>query len=268
MNMKINKIEGLYVPLITPFYKGEFDKESMLKLIKSIDPFVSGYIPCLSSGEGHKLTFDQWSEISSFVRENTNKPVFSGILNQKEDQIFKMLDEATKLQLNGVVIPTTFKTDQENFNFLKKVVSQYSGDIIVYNTEDYPLKHVEVFQEIDGLKQVVAVKDSSMNMNLFKNLQKLKSSNKLNMNLFQGMEHLLLKSKGCNGYIISLLNTEPLLCKSIFENQTTDINRKVIEQFWLQNLGASWYITIKAILYQRGVIKSAEQINPEIQPTD
>ena len=56
MNMKKeNNIVGLFVPLVTPIYKGKFDGTSMKKLVKFLDSTVDGYIPCLSSGEGKRL---------------------------------------------------------------------------------------------------------------------------------------------------------------------------------------------------------------------
>ena len=66
----MNKIEikGLYVPIITPMFHGEFDKGSMQKLIESVDQYVDGYVPCLSSGEGQVLSNEQWKEVVQFVR--------------------------------------------------------------------------------------------------------------------------------------------------------------------------------------------------------
>lgn len=266
MNMKNkNNITGLFVPLVTPFYRGKFDEASMKKLIKSLDSSVEGYIPCLSSGEGKKLSIKEWEPIISLVCCSTKKPVFAGILRDNEKEIFALVQKANKLPCACIVVPTLYNSDEKNFKYLKQVSEKSSKPILVYNTEEHPLKAVATLKKLDSLSKIVAVKDSSMNIEFFKKLITLKKQNKLRMNIFQGMEHLLLQSAGCDGYVISLLNTEPKLCKTMLQKQDTNTNDKILSKFWEQNLGGTWYISLKALLHERGVIRSAEEINQTIK---
>lgn len=267
MNMKNrNNMTGLFVPLVTPFYRGEFDEVSMKKLIKSLDASVDGYIPCLSSGEGKKLSVKEWEIMIKSVCSSTKKPVFAGILRESEKEVFSLIQRANKLPCTGIVVPTLYDTDEENFEHLKQVSGKSSKLILFYNTEEHPFKTVAILKKLDSLSRIVAVKDSSMNMAFFRKLITLKRQSKLRINIFQGMEHLLLQSAGCNGYVISLLNTEPKLCKTMFQKQDKFTNDKIKANFWKQNLGGNWYISLKAILYERGVIRSAEEVNPEVKP--
>jgi len=87
----------------------------------------------------------------------------------------------------------------------------------------------------------------------------------LKMSVLQGMENQLLQSKGCDGYLISLGNVEPQLCKTMFENPTEENNQKVLAKFWEYNLGGEWFITLKALLYSRGIIRSAEQVKQTVK---
>lgn len=261
-----NNIAGLFVPLVTPFYRGKFDEVSMKKLIKSLDASVDSYIPCLSSGEGKKLSVKEWETVIKSVCSSTKKPVFAGILRESEKEIFSLIQKANKLPCTGIVVPTLYDTDEKNFEYLKQVSEKSSKPILFYNTEKHPLKAFATLKKLDSLSKIVALKDSSMNKEFFKKLITLKKQNKLRMNIFQGMEHLLLQSAGCNGYVISLLNTEPKLCKTMFQKQDKFTNDKIKANFWKQNLGGNWYISLKAILYERGVIRSAEEVNPEVQP--
>jgi len=38
------KIEGLWIPLITPLYHGKFDEQSVKKLIETTQEFIDGYV--------------------------------------------------------------------------------------------------------------------------------------------------------------------------------------------------------------------------------
>ena len=263
---KEHKINGLFVPLITPFYNGKFDETSMRKLIRSLDASVDGYIPCLSSGEGKKLSAKEWKKIISSVCSATKKPVFAGILRGSKKEVFALVQKANKLLCVGVVVPTLYDTDEKNLKYLKEAAGISSKQIMLYNTEEHPIKSVTTLKKLDSLSKIVAIKDSSMNVPFFKKLVALKKQKQLRMNIFQGMEHLLLQSAGCSGYVISLLNTEPKLCKTMLQKQKKTTNDKIIVKFWEQNLGGRWYITLKGILYERGVIKSTEEVNPAIKP--
>ncbi|MDA1061176.1 MAG: dihydrodipicolinate synthase family protein [bacterium] len=260
-----NNITGLFVPIITPFHRGKFDEISMKKLIKSLDSSVDGYIPCLSSGEGKKLSVKEWENVINTVSASTKNPVFAGILRSDEKEIFTLIKKANSLPCIGIVIPTLYKTDEKNLQYIKQATEFSKKQIILYNTEEHPLKSLETIQALDSLSKIVAMKDSSMNLSFFKKLIALKKQDKLSMKIFQGMEHLLLQSIGCDGYVISLLNTESKLCKSMFQKQDKATNNKIISKFWEQNLGGNWHISLKAILHERGVIRSAEEINQPIK---
>lgn len=261
-----NNIAGLFVPLVTPFYRGKLDENSMKKLIKSLETSVNGYTPCLSSGEGKKLSVKEWESVISFVCSSTKKPVFAGILRESEKDVFALVKKANKLSCAGIVVPTLYDTDEKNCKYLKQVAELSNKDVMLYNTEEHPFKSVETLKKLDSLSKIVALKDSSMNISFFKKLITLKKQNKLHLNIFQGMEHLLLQSVGCDGYVISLLNTEPKLCKAMIQMQDKVTNHKIIAKFWKQNLGGNWYISLKAILHERGIICSAEEINLGVKP--
>jgi len=261
-----NNITGLFVPLVTPFYRGKFDETSMRKLIKSLDSSVGGYIPCLSSGEGKKLSVKEWEAVIKYVCSSTKKPVFAGLLRENENEVFILVEKANKLPCVGIVVPALYDTDEKNFKYIKQVAEISNKEVMLYSTEERPLKSVSTVKKLDSFSKIVAIKDSSINVSFFKKLVALKKQNKIRMSIFQGMEHLLLQSAGCSGYVISLLNTEPKLCKIMFQKQNKTTNEKIITKFWEQNLGGSWYISLKAILHERGVIRSAEEVNPEVKP--
>ncbi|PIN93098.1 hypothetical protein COU54_04365 [Candidatus Pacearchaeota archaeon CG10_big_fil_rev_8_21_14_0_10_31_24] len=266
MNMKkeIN-LGGIFIPLVTPFYQGKFDSKSMSKLIDSVNNYVDGFVPCLSSGEGDKLTLEVWIKIINFICNKTSKPVFAGILKKGELEIVKYVKKANSLPCKGIVIPTLYKSDKENLRYIGRISKLTGKEIIVYNTESNPFRSLNSIKKLDGIHNIVALKDSSTKIVNFRSLVKLRKINKLKLCLLQGMENLLLESGGCDGYILSLINTEPKLCSHMFNRQDKFTNNKILDTFYKQNLGGKWYITIKAILFSRGTISSAEEVIQEVK---
>lgn len=253
-------MKGLYVPLVTPYYKGSFDRQSLRKLVHFLEPFVDGFVPCLSSGEGDRLDDKTWTEVVRTVIISTTKPVYAGIKRQERQRVIQLLRKANSMGCEGVVLPTPALPKAKIFPYFQEISDLSTKPIIIYNTEENPLTEVKIIQQIDQLPRIVAIKDSSKNIAFFRKLISFKKRRELRLDVLQGMENLLFESKGCDGYLISLLNVEPELCKQMFSKQKKDIDQKIKSIFWEYNLGGRWYITLKALLYQRGIIRSAEEV--------
>lgn len=259
---KINQenMKGLFIPLVTPMKYGEFDKVSMKKLIESVDQNVDGFVPCLSSGEGQVLTDEQWVEVVSFVRSCTTKPVIAGIKRDNIDTIIDLANQAEAMDCDGFIIPVPSNDWDSTKKHFEVIMSKTKLPIVVYNTETAHIDSLENLKELDVTGRIVAIKDSSMNKEFFSEICKARLSNELQMSVLQGMEHQLNVPEGCDGYLVSLLNIESELVRNMFENQTREIQMKVHEKFMKYNLGSDWYITLKALLFSRGIIASSEQV--------
>ncbi len=261
------KIKGVYIPLITPFYKGAFDGESMKKLIDSVEPFVAGYVPCLSSGEGTKLSKDQWIEVVKTVRELTDKPVIAGIKRETLNETIELANIASKLKCEAIIVPISQQNEEEIFDYLSRLSKSVSLPIIIYNTEKYHIDNIEFLLKISTIENIIGLKDSSENQEFFDQACKLRAENKLNIAILQGLENQLKDSKNSDGFLISLANIEPQLCNDVFIKPSSVLDEKVIDIFWKYNLGsANWFITLKALLYERKIINSAEEISLAIKP--
>jgi 4-hydroxy-tetrahydrodipicolinate synthase len=255
------EIHGLWVPLLTPFYQGEFDGESMISLLKNIDPFIDGYVPCLNSGEGSQMADELWEEVVTFVIAHTNKPVAVGIFKGTIPEIVQQIEKAKLLGCKAVVIPVQGTDEDEMISFCNEVSSKSSLPVIIYNTEKTSIKTIEGFKKIAGYPNIVAVKDSSGNASLFQELVRSKSSGELDLSLLQGMENQLLESAGADGFLISLANIDPELSKNMLKTPTQEMNAKVMEKWDEYDLASeTWFMNLKKILTARGVLKSAEAI--------
>ncbi len=253
-------LRGLYAPLITPMRQRSFDSASMKKLMMSMEDSVQGYVPCLSSGEGAVLSPAQWEEVVSCVVESTKKPVIAGILKDSVEEIIALARKASEFECEAVILAIPKGSDEEIVNHFQRLSEEIEVPIVLYNTEHSPLKSMSCVQELDQLG-IAGIKDSSQNIEFFRELIDLKSKGKLRLALLQGMENQLYESVACDGFLISLLNVEPELCAQMFQSPSKELNTKILKLFSEYDLGREdWYVSLKALLHARGVIRSAERV--------
>ncbi len=255
------QLNGLWVPLITPFFRGRFDGESLARLVREVEPFVDGFVPCLSSGEGGKMTDDLWEEVVKVVLGSTKKPVAVGILSKSLEKIIDLSARAKALGCVALAVPLQGEDPEVQKSFCKELSDNSSLPVILYNTEKIHIDTADVLVAVAQNANIIALKDSSQNQEFFQEIIKFKQEGKISLSIFQGMENQLLGSNGCDGYLLSLANVEPKLCRDMFTSPTKELNDEVMKK-WdeLDLASATWYVGIKQVLFSRGVIKSAELI--------
>lgn len=260
-------INGIYLPLVTPFLKGSFDADSMGSLIRSTEDYIAGYVPCLSSGEGAKMSEDIWVQVISTVRELTKKPVLAGIKREAIEEMLRFIKLAYELGCDGIIIPLVSSDEDEVYKYLERISAASKLPIIIYNTEEKNISTVNFLERITSLDNIIAMKDSSGNQGFFDNAVIAKKRGVINLALLQGLEHQLWDSREGDGYLISLANIEPETCDHFYTNPSVKKNEEIIDLFWKYNLGGNWLVSIKAILFAKRIISSSEDIVLEIDPS-
>jgi 4-hydroxy-tetrahydrodipicolinate synthase len=254
-------VKGLWVPLLTPLNEGKFDKTSALTLLKNIEPYADGFVPCLSSGEGSKMNKELWEEVVGFIVQNTSKPVAAGILKNDLQDILRICEKAKQLGCFAVVVPTQGSSDEERQEFCKNVSEQISLPLIVYTTEKSAITTLDSIKKLATYPNVIGIKDSLGNQSFFNEMVKARKAGMLDLSVLQGMENQLLQSAGCDGFLISLANIEPQLCRDMLEHPTEELNGKVMQKWDELNLASDeWYVYIKKALFENKVITSPETL--------
>lgn len=267
--MELTLEQQLLIPILSPFFHGKPDVESMHRLMDSVEPYVDVYVPCLSSGEGNIMNDEQWAEVVRITVEHakssTGKPVYAGIKRPDYASTLVLAKQAVELGANGIVVPIPSNDDAESIAFIQQLANEQDLPIIVYNTETQFMQTIETARTIAGINTVVAIKDSSDNIEVFNAMCAERLAGTFAAAVLQGMEHRLQTPEGCDGYLIALLNVEPELCKEIRNNPTDEMQQKMLNIFWEYNLGGDWFISLKALAKERGLIRSAEQVEQFVQ---
>ncbi len=259
-------IQGLWAPLVTPMFYGAFDEQSMKKLIASLEPYVSGYVPAMSSGEGPLLSDETWEKVITCVTKSTSKPVIASVLGRNPERMLELAEKAKNLGCIGVGIPALGSDDAEKVAFITDMASRLPLPMLVYNMEGSSIHLIDSIKTIDQLEQVIAIKDSSGDKFLFKQMVQAKSNGEITTSILQGVEYNTEFSQGCDGYLTAIINVEPQLSKKLYEDYSRMVTQEIMDKFWQYNLGGEWFVTLKAILFCRGILRSAEQVRPTIAP--
>lgn len=258
-------IAGLYVPLLTPLCYGAYDPESMERLVRSVEEHVDGFVPCLSTGEGQVLSDSRWAEVVRHVRSLTAKPVIAGIKRDTVAEVASLAALAEEIGCEAFITPVPSSDWKVAEAHLSGIVADTKLPFVIYNTENAAISDTAHLMKLDAEPRIVAMKDSSLNEAFFAEACALRRDGKLSMSVLQGMENLLAAPDGCDGYLVSLANAEPALVRSMLERPSPETNLAIARKFMEYNLGSEWYVSLKAILFQRGLLRSAEQAQQFVQ---
>jgi 4-hydroxy-tetrahydrodipicolinate synthase len=257
---------GIYVPLVTPFYKGQFDPQSLNKLMRFVSPEVNGFVPCLSSGEGSVISNSVWEAVVQCTRAYSNKTVIAGIKRNTFVETLKLAKKAQHIGCEAIMVPVPHKDERESLKYFSELTRKIALPVVVYNTELYRFSSLAAIKELQKNAAVIGMKDSSANKKLFSQICKMRVERTLRFSVFQGMEHQMQTPLGCDGYIVALANIEPKLCREMLNKNSSRLNATIIDMFWQYNLGGNWYVSLKALLCERKIIRSAEETYLAITP--
>lgn len=258
--MNEKDVKGLYVPLVTPFYKGSVDSVSLRKLVQYTESFVQGFVPCLSTGEGDLLSDTDWEQVIVTVRSATKKPVIAGIKKVELKDIVRFAQKAFELKCDAIIIPIPDLIDI--LAYVKLVSDKSNLPIILYMTENNYINDVNLLLEIQKNKKVIGIKDSSGNKKFFLEMLEFRAKKILDLAILQGMENQLSETEMGDGMIVSLANVEPKLCADFYNHPTQLGVNNILEFVSKYNLnGTHWFITLKEILCNKNILRSPEEVH-------
>lgn len=187
---------GIFIPLVTPFYEGEIDWESLERLIEYyIEKGVDGLVPCGTTGESPTLSEEEHIEVIRFVVEKTagRTKVIAGTGSNETKKAVEFTKEAERLGADGalVVCPYYNKPTQEGiYAHYKKVAESTALPIIVYNIPGRTGRNIEVktLLRIAELENIVGVKEASGDINQLMDVIKQRPDG---FSVLAGEDHLI-----------------------------------------------------------------------------
>ncbi|MGL4773434.1 MAG: 4-hydroxy-tetrahydrodipicolinate synthase, partial [Clostridium sp.] len=162
-------LQGVYVPLITPFKDGEVDYEAYRKLINHyIEEGVSGLTPLATTGESPTLTDYEYEKLLDITREENNGrvSVFVGLGGNNTKKLVEKLKVVEKYNMDGIlsVSPYYNRPDQRGIiKHFETLADNTELGIILYNIPYRTGRNMEnsTILKLSEKKNIIGVKDSS-----------------------------------------------------------------------------------------------------------
>jgi 4-hydroxy-tetrahydrodipicolinate synthase len=137
-----SQLQGLWLPLVTPFRDGELDETSLRRLVRhyAAGP-VDGFILAATSGEGMMLGIDELEQLVALVRaEITGSgryiPVCLGLSGASTAKMLDALDETAAWPIDGYLIasPYYLRPSQRGLTqHFTALADHASWPIVLYN---------------------------------------------------------------------------------------------------------------------------------------
>lgn len=174
----MRKIEGVFVPLVTPFKGDKVDFVSYKRLVDYyIGKGVSGIIPLATTGEVPTLSENESEEIieSTMEYNKSRVPIYVGVGGNSTSKVVSQLKMVEKYKVNGIlsVCPYYNRPGQRGiFEHFLKISEATSLDIIIYNVPYRTGRNIEndTVYKLAELENIVAIKDSSGDIRQTSNL--------------------------------------------------------------------------------------------------
>jgi len=166
------KIEGVLVPLVTPFKDGKVDLKSYERMVNHyIEEGVSGIIPLATTGESPTILENEYEEVLSKTMEYSNSrvPIYVGLGGNHTSEVVKKLKVAERYNVDGIlsVAPYYSRPNQRGlYEHFKSISEATDLDIIIYNIPYRTGTNVEneTIYKLAELRNIIGLKDCSANM--------------------------------------------------------------------------------------------------------
>lgn len=166
------KIQGVIVPLVTPFKEGKLDVKSYENMINHyIDQGVNGFIPLATTGESPTLSLCEYEEIVEKTIEVNNKrvPIYVGLGGNNTSELVKKVKTIERYDIDGILSVTPYysKPSQRGiFEHFKSLSESTSLDIVVYNIPYRTGVNIEneTIYKLAELNNLIGIKDCCANL--------------------------------------------------------------------------------------------------------
>lgn len=252
----------VYTALVTPFYRGRVDFDSLYKLVERQNKSnVAGMVVLGTTGEGVLLEQKEKNKVLAFVRASTSKVVIAGISEIATANCTRQASSYCQLGADALLVATPYYvgcSQKGLVSHFKRVQKACNLPVILYNVPHRTGFDVDVDSvvKIGNEIDLAGVKECS------ENLQKLSLYRQRGIEAWCGNDGLMSQFERAGfDRAISVVSN---LCPNLFARSVTS---KVASR--LAGLCAtSNPAAVKYALYCMGLIQSYKLRCPLLPPND
>lgn len=219
-------LEGVYLPLVTPFSSYEVDYSSLTRMLLHYGHSgISGLVMLGTTGESPVLSGDEVSNIILHSSEvlGGRLPMYLGISGNDTRAVATQIKAAQQLPVDGYLVTCPYYNRPSQKGLIahyEAVIEETERDIIVYNIPyrtGVNLSNDSLFELVESHAQVVAVKDSCGDI---KQSLDLLNRGKDRLRILTGEDHLFYLSValGGAGAILAVAHVQPERFVSVYDD--------------------------------------------------
>ncbi|MCG2580894.1 MAG: dihydrodipicolinate synthase family protein [Marinobacter sp.] len=253
--------QGIFIPLITPLDElGRVCNASVARLVAQSRESATGYIACLTSGEGWRLADHQWEAmVRATLAAARDRIVIVGLERPTTDAVLALALRAEALGARAVMLTTPFGPAVSRGAMLehyRRIHDATGLDLYLYNESALSgnATDFDTLMAVAELPRVVGIKDSPEQPRTEQEIEALRSQG---LAYYIGWEECLAAGLPNDGNVVSLANLEPALCRLAVHHSGPQLHDEILRLAQAYQLGADdWYRYLKLQLRQRGIIAS------------
>jgi 4-hydroxy-tetrahydrodipicolinate synthase len=286
------RFSGLFIPHVTPFAdSGALDIDSLAGLTRYFSSLsgVAGLVSCARIGESPVLSLDEKRrvyEISGRAAHAAGKVHIATIAPQSTDEAVALMRDLEKLPVDGVMIfpPLLFAWGKVDPNlkvrFFEDLLRETKLPVVLFQI---PVKSYyydpETICRIARLENVVAFKEASFDIELFRETVQRLQADKAAMRVLTGNDRFVAESyqSGAHGALIGVANvaTEKWGAMDVAGRagkfaEAAALQRELesVKELVFGEPIVEAVARIKIVLQQEGLIKTARVRRPQLGISD
>jgi 4-hydroxy-tetrahydrodipicolinate synthase len=176
------RIEGLWLPLVTPFRDGALDERSLRRMVRHyLGQPVDGMILAATTGEGLTIDDDETAQLVDIVCGEIGRriPVFLGVSGSDSRKVARTLHRTAAWPIDGYLIACPYYTRPSQaglYHHFATLAAETTRPIMVYNipyrtgvnmTNDTLLRLAEIANVV-GVKDCCADQVQSFDLTRFR----------------------------------------------------------------------------------------------------
>jgi len=167
-----SRLQGLWLPLITPFRDGELDETSLRRLVRhyAAGP-VDGFILAATSGEGMSLRADELERLVTVTRRELSGscrplPILLGLSGASTAKLLQSLEETAAFSIDGYLIASPYYTRPSQRGLVRHfeaLADHASWPLVLYNIPYRTAVNLtnETLLQLAEHPNIVGIKDCS-----------------------------------------------------------------------------------------------------------
>ena len=271
--------KGIITALITPFYQGELDKKSFIRLIRNqLDEGINGFVINGTTGESPTLTEKEVQQLITWAQVEVSKqvPLILGVGHNNTSQAVENIKKAMEWKVDGVLAVTPYynKPSQAGLNLHFKTLAQSSKiPLLLYNVPSRTALSIEVptILELAKEKTIVGIKEASGDPQFYSKLFISSLPDDFTVTSGDDGTFLDLVFQGGHGVISVISHFMLPLMKNFFNQalEKKDVSTQFQNQYGkvIETLFKSSNPTmVKQVMFHKKIIRSPELRLPLCEP--